>query len=267
MLAAGGASAPHKPLTAADLSKLAVRLAASELQEPGALFGGQQGNGIGAAADLVGIGRLEIFELEADIGAVAAEIEHSLMVQYLFAAYSMGGPQVPEARRDDVNFSYVAAWEFHGVGKPPRAGRQDELRPGHEPLGPGHLHQQSQGALVVHVDVGQLLAHAKLNDLPTFEDQYLVGPLHRRQAVGNNDRRAVLQEPLNSPLEARFGSAQQVVRIFTREAEAMARRLRELGLERDTVVMFTSDNGPTGGRTGGADSAFLLAAAVRTRRG
>ncbi|ROP35661.1 ferritin-like protein [Saccharothrix texasensis] len=33
---------------------------------------------------------------------VAAEIEHSLMVQYLFAAYSMGGPQVPEARRDDV---------------------------------------------------------------------------------------------------------------------------------------------------------------------
>lgn len=30
-------------------------------------------------------------------------------------------------------------------------------------------------------------------------------------------------------LEARFGSAQQVVRIFTREADAMARRLRELG--------------------------------------
>lgn len=33
---------------------------------------------------------------------VAAEIEHSLMVQYLFAAYSMGGPQVPEGLRDDV---------------------------------------------------------------------------------------------------------------------------------------------------------------------
>ncbi|MCE6998110.1 ferritin-like protein [Saccharothrix sp. S26] len=33
---------------------------------------------------------------------VAAEIEHSLMVQYLFAAYSMGGPQVPEELRDDV---------------------------------------------------------------------------------------------------------------------------------------------------------------------
>ncbi|MGW4113874.1 ferritin-like domain-containing protein [Actinosynnema sp. NPDC004786] len=33
---------------------------------------------------------------------VAAEIEHSLMVQYLFAAYSMGGPQVPRELRDDV---------------------------------------------------------------------------------------------------------------------------------------------------------------------
>ncbi|WP_447007923.1 ferritin-like domain-containing protein [Saccharothrix isguenensis] len=33
---------------------------------------------------------------------VAAEIEHSLMVQYLFAAYSMGGPQVPEGLRDKV---------------------------------------------------------------------------------------------------------------------------------------------------------------------
>ncbi len=33
---------------------------------------------------------------------VASEIEHSLMVQYLFAAYSMGGPQVPEALRGKV---------------------------------------------------------------------------------------------------------------------------------------------------------------------
>jgi hypothetical protein len=33
---------------------------------------------------------------------VAAEIEHSLMVQYLFAAYSMGGPQVPDAQRAKV---------------------------------------------------------------------------------------------------------------------------------------------------------------------
>lgn len=33
---------------------------------------------------------------------VAAEIEHSLMVQYLFAAYSMGGPQVPAELREDV---------------------------------------------------------------------------------------------------------------------------------------------------------------------
>ncbi|MGK5543272.1 ferritin-like domain-containing protein [Streptomyces sp. URMC 127] len=33
---------------------------------------------------------------------VASEIEHSLMVQYLFAAYSLGGPQVPEGLRKDV---------------------------------------------------------------------------------------------------------------------------------------------------------------------
>ncbi|MCA1569839.1 MAG: ferritin-like protein [Chloroflexi bacterium] len=32
----------------------------------------------------------------------AAGIEHALMVQYLFAAYSLGGPDVPEARRDAV---------------------------------------------------------------------------------------------------------------------------------------------------------------------
>jgi Ferritin-like len=33
---------------------------------------------------------------------VASEIEHSLMVQYLYAAYSLGGPQVPEEHRDKV---------------------------------------------------------------------------------------------------------------------------------------------------------------------
>src|SRR5438128_2627317 len=36
---------------------------------------------------------------------IAAQIEHSLMVQYLFAGYSLGGPQVPEEHRDGV-----AAW-------------------------------------------------------------------------------------------------------------------------------------------------------------
>lgn len=33
---------------------------------------------------------------------IAAEIEHALMVQYLYAAYSLGGPDVPEAERDTV---------------------------------------------------------------------------------------------------------------------------------------------------------------------
>src|SRR6266487_3152506 len=33
---------------------------------------------------------------------VGAEIEHSLMVQYLYSAYSLGGPQVPAAEREKV---------------------------------------------------------------------------------------------------------------------------------------------------------------------
>jgi len=33
---------------------------------------------------------------------LAAEIEHGLMVQYLFAAYSLGGPQVPDAQQAQV---------------------------------------------------------------------------------------------------------------------------------------------------------------------
>ena len=33
---------------------------------------------------------------------IAAEIEHSLMVQYLYAAYSLGGEQVPRERREMV---------------------------------------------------------------------------------------------------------------------------------------------------------------------
>jgi len=37
---------------------------------------------------------------------LAAEVEHGLMVQYLFAAYSLGGPQVPAAQRANVR-----AWQ------------------------------------------------------------------------------------------------------------------------------------------------------------
>ena len=33
---------------------------------------------------------------------IAAQIEHALMVQYLYAAWSLGGPQVPDEHRDDV---------------------------------------------------------------------------------------------------------------------------------------------------------------------
>ena len=45
---------------------------------------------------------------------VAAEIEHSLMAQYLFAAYSLGGPDVPAAQAEEVR-----AWQetILGVAK------------------------------------------------------------------------------------------------------------------------------------------------------
>ncbi len=45
---------------------------------------------------------------------LAAEIEHGLMVQYLFAAYSLGGPDVPEAQQ-----ATVRAWQdtLLGVAK------------------------------------------------------------------------------------------------------------------------------------------------------
>ncbi|PTL83594.1 ferritin-like domain-containing protein [Vitiosangium sp. GDMCC 1.1324] len=33
---------------------------------------------------------------------IAAEVEHALMVQYLYAAYSLGGPQVPQKHRERV---------------------------------------------------------------------------------------------------------------------------------------------------------------------
>lgn len=38
---------------------------------------------------------------------IASEVEHALMVQYLYAAFSLGGPQVPAAQRDAVQ-----RWEY-----------------------------------------------------------------------------------------------------------------------------------------------------------
>jgi Ferritin-like len=44
-------------------------------------------------------------EYAAFLLSIGAQIEHSLMVQYLYAAWSLGGPQVPDEHRDSV-----AAW-------------------------------------------------------------------------------------------------------------------------------------------------------------
>jgi hypothetical protein len=42
-------------------------------------------------------------EYAAFLLTIAAQIEHSLMVQYLYAAWSLGGPQVPEEQRNSVS--------------------------------------------------------------------------------------------------------------------------------------------------------------------
>ena len=64
----------------APAARLAVRAAKVEAEVPPPEFNGRD---------------YAIFLLH-----VAAEIEHSLMVQYLFAAYSLGGPNVPEGRHN-----------------------------------------------------------------------------------------------------------------------------------------------------------------------
>jgi hypothetical protein len=68
--------------------------------EPGALRDASRERGPAPPAELSGAD-YAVFLLR-----VAAEIEHSLMVQYLFAAYSLGGPDVPKKLRDDVR-----AWQ------------------------------------------------------------------------------------------------------------------------------------------------------------
>jgi len=66
-------------------------------------------------------------------GRVADYLEFAelLAIDALHRTESCGGhfreeSQTPdgEARRDDEHFSYVAAWEFHGVGKPPTLHRE-----------------------------------------------------------------------------------------------------------------------------------------------
>src|SRR5690606_15005437 len=51
--------------------------------------------------------------------------------------------------------------------------------------------------------------------------------------------------------------------MVTRMDRSVARilaKLKELGLDEQTLVMFSSDNGPTHGRVGGADSVFFESA-------
>ncbi len=51
-----------------------------------------------------------------------------------------------------------------------------------------------------------------------------------------------------------------MVTRMDREVGRMAALVNELGLDRDTIFIFTSDNGPVGNHTGGSDSAFFKSA-------
>lgn len=65
----------------------------------------------------------------------------------------------------------------------------------------------------------------------------------------------------------RAAYAAMVTRL-DREVGKLLDLLQELGLTENTVVIFTSDNGPADGRTGGADSDFFLSTAgLRGRKG
>src|SRR5712671_3635927 len=78
-------------------------LQAARIQERQLVAGGPA-RASASSADLVAVLPPEFSWLDYTtlLLHVAAEIEHSLMVQYLFAAYSMGGPQVPAALRAKV---------------------------------------------------------------------------------------------------------------------------------------------------------------------
>src|SRR6266508_2013408 len=68
--------------------------------------------------------------------------------------------------------------------------------------------------------VGQLLAQSKLDDLPTLEDQYLVGTLHRRQTMGNDDRRAPLEQALDGALDCPLGGGVEPRRRLVEDDQA-----------------------------------------------
>lgn len=81
-------------------SALRDRGAAARSTEPDALVAATRRDAPAPPAELSG------HDFAVFLLRVAAEIEHALMVQYLFAAYSLGGPDVPAELRDDVR-----AWQ------------------------------------------------------------------------------------------------------------------------------------------------------------
>ena len=73
---------------------------------PQSVRGGPHGAGAALAAETAGLVAPPVGGDQREhaqfLLSMAAEIEHSLMIQYLYSAWSLGGPQVPEAHRADV---------------------------------------------------------------------------------------------------------------------------------------------------------------------
>ena len=76
---------------------------------------------------------------------------------------------------------------------------------------------------------------AKLHDPPAIQDHDLIYPLHRAQAMGNDDGGAPAHQPLDSPLDHPFGGRIEAGRGLIQDhqprvAQENTREGQELGL-------------------------------------
>ncbi len=99
-----------------------------------------------------------------------------------------------------------------------------------------------------------IIPHAELFAPEAYMDQFRGRLLPEKAYVGVDDGESYRQGPYGSQPEAHAAHAAMVTYLDNQVGEIMA-KLRELGLDRNTLVIFTSDNGPH--LEGGADPDFF----------
>src|SRR5206468_3876264 len=85
------------------------------------------------------------------------------------------------------------------------------------------------------VDREQLVFAAALDDLSVLDDEDLVGPPNRREAVGDDDRRAALQEPVERLLDQYLCRAVDVRRGLVEDEDA--RICQQRACDRDELPL------------------------------